>query len=165
MSTRATIHFESRRTQEYDRETGTSRTLDEPVIETEAIVYRHGDGYPEGLGADIVRFIGEVRTLRDTRLGDPAYLAAKWVVFDVLEGQAGQREFNEEQRAKGREPYFGEGRLEFLGCGIVMEDPGDIEYRYHVLCDGKVGSIAYDGGYGEKWDEHGVLSTLEGVTA
>ena len=65
MSTRATIHF-----QEYGH--------------TAAIVYRHSDGYPDGLGADLQRFFSEVQeTVKDTRFGDPRYLAAKWVVWDA----------------------------------------------------------------------------------
>lgn len=99
MSTRATIHF-----------------CYPGSKEPEAIVYRHSDGYPEGLGEDLKRFVAEVRKqTSDTRFDDPSYLAAKWVVFDAGEN----------------------GRLNFLGVGICLADPGDIEYRYTVTCDGK----------------------------
>ena len=27
--------------------------------------------------------------------------------------------------------------LDFLGVGVVMEDPGDIEYQYDVICGGE----------------------------
>jgi len=156
MSTRATIHFE--------------HVLRKPKVVTHAIVYRHHDGYPDGLGLgqDLVRFIQEVKQLRDTRLDDASYLAAKWVVFDVLEYHAYQAASNETRIAVGQEPYYPDPvpRLDFLSIGIVMEDPGDIEYRYHVIADGKIEQITWDHiGYGDTWDAHGTISTLEGEIA
>jgi len=168
MSTRATIHFESRRTRRWDPDTGESVTLDEPVVETEAIIYRHSDGYPEGLGLDLVRFINEVRQLQDTRLSDPAYLAAKWIVFDVSEYHAHMTTSNEQRKANGEKPYYADPvpRLDFLSIGVVMSDPGDIEYRYHVICDGEVESITWEHiGLSSLVIETGTISTLEGVTA
>src|SRR5208282_3407867 len=101
MSTRATIHFTYG-----DR--------------TEAIVYRHGDGYPEGLGKDLQEFFSTVKAQTDdTRFGDSSYLAAKWVVYDA-----------DRLRHLLHKPAL----LDFLSIGIVMEDPGDIEYRYTVDC-------------------------------
>jgi len=103
MSTRATVHF---------RKDG----------HTAAIVYRHGDGYPKGLGADLATFFQEVkRQTKDTRFSDPSYLAAKWVVYDALE-YAGRR--GSEERIP----------LDFLSVGIVQQDPFDIDYRYLVEC-------------------------------
>lgn len=102
MSTRATVHFQR-----------------DGV--TEAIVYRHSDGYPEGLGTDLIRFFSEVEAqCTNRRFSDPAYLAAKFVVWQA-------REY------AGRE-YAGRGLLDFRGVGICLEDPGDIEYRYRVIC-------------------------------
>lgn len=81
----------------------------------QALIYRHCDGYPEGLGQDLVNFFKEVqKQTSDTRFTDPEYLAAKWVVWD-----SGAR-----------------GRLDFLGVGVSMELHGDIEYLYNVDCDG-----------------------------
>lgn len=108
MSTRATVHFAD-------------------ADGTRAIVYRHSDGYPEGLGNDLQEFLADVsKALNDTRFNDPSYLAAKWVVWD----------------AERHCEYFhglknGTSRLGFLGVGIVLKDPGDIEYRYTVLCTGR----------------------------
>jgi len=97
VSTRATVHFEQNG-------------------ETQAIVYRHSDGYPDGLGNDLQTFFGDVQLqTRDTRFNDPCYLAAKFVVWQAAR-------------------YARTNPLDFLGVGIVMEDPGDIEYRYHVRC-------------------------------
>jgi hypothetical protein len=84
-----------------------------------AIIYRHCDGYPEGLGEDLKAFFSYVRdNVPDTRFGDASYLAAKWVVYDSQE--------------------WGEPTtLRFLGVGVVMREPSDIEYRYIVDCDNR----------------------------
>ena len=94
-----------------------------------AIIYRHGDGYPEGAGVDLKRFFKECATLPDTRFNDPPYLAAKYVVWLA-------NEFNWTYDFKGEkmERIRPASRLEFLSVGICMEDPGDIEYRYTVSC-------------------------------
>lgn len=107
MSTRATIHFCNPESQK-------------PT----AIIYRHGDGYPDGLGKDLKAFIAEVRAnVPDNRFNDPAYLAAKWVVWDAA---------NMVKYAHGT-PH----PLNFLSVGITDRDPDDIEWRYKVVCDGK----------------------------
>jgi hypothetical protein len=91
-------------------------------VRTEAIVYRHWDGYPEVAGADVLRFFEQVRAqTQDTRFDDPSYLAARYVVFlaDIF-------------RDAGA---FSSGKmLDFISVGIVQDDPGDIEYRYIVNC-------------------------------
>ena len=103
MSTRACVHF-----MQYG--------------EAEARIYRHSDGYPEGLGQDLLEFLRELKdNVRDNRFNDAGYLAAKWVVRDAT---------------MNRQYANGEAHdLNFLGVGVVAEDPGDIEYRYEVLCD------------------------------
>lgn len=111
MSTRATIHFHD-------------KGSDEP----EAIVYRHNDGYPEGLGLDLRRFIAEVRAnVKDSRFTDPSYLSAKWIVFDAAQHRECSSKWN-----NGNPVHD----LDFLSIGVCSKDPGDIEYRYHVICDG-----------------------------
>lgn len=121
MSTRATIHFQSNG-------------------KTEAIVYRHSDGYPEGVHgvpAGLKTFFKTVKAhTKDTRFDDACYLAAKFVVW--------QAEQNEGHYAGPQGKESG-GRLDFLGVGICMEDPGDIEYRYKVACDtGNIPTIEYE---------------------
>ena len=110
MSTRATVHFQ------YNGETA-------------AIVYRHSDGYPEGLGEDLKKFFKDVQNqTSDTRFDDPSYLAAKFVVW-----QAAQY-----ARDKAKP-------LEFLSVGVILEDPGDIRYRYLLECSGGVPKIKIEG--------------------
>ena len=102
MSTRATVHFQYKGV-------------------TKAIVYKHSDGYPDGLGKDLEKFLDEVEeNLSDTRFNDPQYLAAKFVVWQV----------------KDYEKYYGLKNhfLDFFNVGIYLTDPSDIEYRYLLEC-------------------------------
>lgn len=90
-----------------------------------AIIYRHCDGYPEGLGEDLKGFFSYVRdNVPDTRFGDASYLAAKWVVCDSQRDRC----LCEPSKAF---------TLRFLGVGVVMREPSDIEYRYIVDCDNR----------------------------
>jgi len=111
MSTRATTHFQRQN-------------------KTQAIIYRHPDGYPEGLGQDLKDFFQELKTdVRDPRFEDPAYLAAKWVVRDA------QRYARHLVHVGDTMDYEPTHPLEFLSVGVTMEDPSDIEFRYIVDCD------------------------------
>jgi hypothetical protein len=78
-----------------------------------AMLYRHFDGYPTGLGQDLLDFINYVQNkLSDNRFNDPEYLAAKCLVF--LLG------FPKD--------------LKFLGIGVCNETHGDIDYFYRIEC-------------------------------
>jgi hypothetical protein len=117
-----------------------------------AIIYRHSDGYPEGAGTDIKTFLKLVKdTVADTRFNDPAYLAAKYVVW--LSGQFAEpteeaiaqyaadnsldlKDFRTRWEARLECQRRGlVNKLNFLSVGIMSEDPGDIEYRYIVDCN------------------------------
>lgn len=111
MSTRCNIHF-------------TFRRKDEEVVV--ANIYRHSDGYPEKVLPDLDRFFAEVeKQTKDTRFGDPSYLAAKFVVW-----QAG--EYAKAWHFDGEEIQ----PLDFLSLGIMSRDAGDAEYIYTVSCNG-----------------------------
>lgn len=98
MSTRCNIHFN-----------GWGRTV--------ANIYRHSDGYPEGVLPDLQSFFEAVETqTRDTRFDDAGYLAAKFVVWQANQFQRGQP-------------------LNFLSLGVCIEDHTDIEYVYEVNCE------------------------------
>ena len=112
MSTRCTIHFH-----------------DGAEEEPTAIIYRHSDGYPDGILPDLEQFFADVREqTEDTRFGDPSYLAAKYVVWQA-DQYSSSRNWNlpDAPRIKGN-------MLNFLSLGVLMKDPGDIEYRYHIWC-------------------------------
>jgi hypothetical protein len=134
MSTRSTTHFIYT-----DSDTG--------KIETLAIVYRHSDGYPKGAGRDLCQFLTRCKKLQDSRLTDPSYLAARYVVF-LAEMFASDYAFQDPQgklhkhavdpkKPNEKRKYVTvprKNRLNFISCGVVMSDPWDIEYRYTVDC-------------------------------
>lgn len=98
--------------------------------EIEAKVYRHSDGYPDGphgVPADLKRFFAAVeKDTADTRYSDPNYLAAKFVVWQA--GECARSYDGKTGRWKKAK------RLNFLGVGVCMTDPGDIEWVYTVDC-------------------------------
>lgn len=112
MSTRSNIHF-----------TGFGSTT---IV---ANIYRHSDGYPEGVFPDLEKFFDEVeRQTSDTRFDDPSYLAAKFVVW-----QAGENAKIAAYDYKNGRP--GEVKpLDFLSVGVVSYDAADGEYIYTVAC-------------------------------
>jgi poly-gamma-glutamate capsule biosynthesis protein CapA/YwtB (metallophosphatase superfamily) len=112
MSTRSTTHFVD----------GSSKPI--------AIVYRHSDGYPEGAGRDINSFLSQCAKLKDSRLDDASYLAAKYVVFlaDMFNNRY-------EEQANGEYGYTQNlSKLDFISVGIMAGDPCDIRYRYVIDC-------------------------------
>jgi hypothetical protein len=116
MSTRSTTHFVDE-----------GRTI--------AIVYRHSDGYPSGAGRDINSFLKQCKALPDGRLNDGCYLAAKYVVFLA---SMFNNSFKRDEVTRELKQVQNESKLDFLSVGILLEDAGDIEYRYVIDC-GKTG--------------------------
>ena len=109
MSTRCNIHFNY------------------PGGQTAANVYRHSDGYPDGVLPDLERFFVAVEAQTDdTRFGDPSYLAAKFVVW-----QAGEYAFRYDFSSPDLKKIPTEP-LDFLGVGVMVHDAGDAEYLYEV---------------------------------
>lgn len=108
MSTRCNIHFTA-----------------SPDSPPEANIYRHSDGYPEGVLPDLEKFFAEVERQTEggmggTRFSDPSYLAAKFVVWQA-----------------GEFAKYGSGNpLDFISLGITDQDAGDGEYVYTVVCSG-----------------------------
>ncbi len=81
-----------------------------------ARIYRHWDGYPDIMLNDLQRFFQDVENqTNDTRFNDPAYLAAKFVVWQALQNGS---DLNKP--------------LDFLSLGVVNEEyDGDYEYIVH----------------------------------
>jgi hypothetical protein len=113
MSTRCTVHF----------------TSGAGGAHSDAIIYRHSDGYPESMLPDLADFFDAVMAqTTDHRFGDPSYLAAKYVVW--LADQ-----FAKKLVAVGDSyEYVKAEKLDFISVGVVQADPDDIEYRYTVHC-------------------------------
>lgn len=131
MSTRATLHF-------YDVINAKKERAEKPI----AIIYRHCDGYPEGLGKDLKDFVKAVQKQcqGDPRFDDAAYLAAKWVVFDALRSAKSHEKYTPENLGKEIDPLTPpKNPLDFLSVGIVDRDPTDIEYKYEITCGGSHG--------------------------
>lgn len=98
----------------------------------EANVYRHSGGYPDGVLPDLDRFFTAVeeQTDGDTRFGDPAYLAAKFVVWQAAEN-AWDYDWSKADGPRVKAPP-----LKFLSVGIVSRDAGDGEFVYTLTCSG-----------------------------
>ena len=92
----------------------------------DAKVYRHSDGYPKTIRADLQQFFEDVtKQTKDTRFDDPSYLAAKYVVWQA-------HEYAETLNARfERVPSE---MLDFGGVGVCQKNPGDIDYEYFVDC-------------------------------
>jgi hypothetical protein len=92
-------------------------------------MYRHADGYAEGHGTDLYKFLQEVMlNVRDNRFTDPGYLAAKLVVWLA-------NKFNKSYNYKTQKWSKNKSRLGFLGVGVMNANPGDEEYIYEIYCD------------------------------
>ena len=82
-----------------------------------AIIYKHWDGYLSEMKEVFAKFFDQVEAdTSDHRYTDASYLAAKFVVFLASEY---------EENGK---------RINFLSVGVCDSDPGDIAYRYTVVC-------------------------------
>ena len=94
-----------------------------------ANIYRHCDGYPDGVLPDLARFFQDVQDQTDdTRFNDPPYLAAKFVVWQAAknaESQAFDYRTGKIDPSKIRP-------LNFISLGVVSQDAGDGEYVYEV---------------------------------
>lgn len=123
MSTRSTTHF-------------VNSQFINPVTKLpylSAIIYRHSDGYPEGAGLDLFKFLKRCKKLKDSRLTDSSFLSARYVVFlgEMFAVDWMKRDAN-------GKPKSNKDRLDFISVGVMMQDPLDIEYRYVVDC-GNIG--------------------------
>jgi hypothetical protein len=128
MSTRCTIHFHWNK-------------KEKPT----AIIYRHGDGYPEEVLPDLEQFFTDVEEqTNDTQFGDPSYLAAKFVVW-----QADKNAMNYRPDASGNWGYIKGNMLDFISLGVLVDDPDDIEWRYHIWCGGDAIWCGGDAGHPE----------------
>ncbi len=113
----------------------------------EANIYRHSDGYPDtdnGVLHDLKKFFKDVEeqtragaTGSGTRFSDPAYLAAKFVVWQANANVQGHNEMTERMKRSmaGFVDYKNAGGiLDFLSIGIVKTDAADCEFVYNVDC-------------------------------
>jgi len=118
MSTRCNIGFYG---------DGTDKDLEKP----EVLLYRHSDGYPEGVLPDIVPFLKRFNAKRG--LNDTEYASA-WLMFHLVSLHADVIKGIKEEIKSEHIPDDG---CDFLGNGICGNRMlhGDIEYLYAVFSD------------------------------
>lgn len=122
MSTRCQIGF-------YERE---EQDLNKPTV----LLYKHSDGYPEGVMPFIVKFLRKDGAIG--RRTDIEYLSAWFMYFLIKENVKEMRPFAEK---------YNKDPEDFLGHGISDGFHGDIEYFYAVypekvlICDGNLNII------------------------
>lgn len=134
MSTRAMVDF----VDSYDKKESLKRDPDlkipedrnfysdkDRIYRVSSRIYRHCDGYPEGLGVDLIKFFQEVeKQTTDRRFSDSEYLPAKFIVWQAGQYTAEDARYEKKEKAP----------LDFIGIGIGMEYHGDLEYVYRVDC-------------------------------
>ena len=88
-------------------------------------IYRHYDGHPETVYADLAKFFEAVESEApdDTRFDDPSYLAAKFVVWQA-------RQYAKAPLGIGSDSPA----LRFTGVAPVIEDAEDGAYVFDVQC-------------------------------
>jgi len=99
MSTRCNIGFYG---------DGTDKDLEKP----EVLLYRHSDGYPEGVLPDIVPFLKRFNAKRG--LNDTEYASA-WLMFHLVSLHAGMMR---DIKAESKSEYIPEDGYNFIGNGI-----------------------------------------------
>lgn len=103
--------------------------------EFEALIYKHSDGYPDGVLPFLVPFVQKFLSVRGF---DVEYLSARALQHFANETDKGLEEYRREQ---GDEVET----FEVLGFGICKDFHGDIEYLYCVYPDKiKVYSVPFD---------------------
>lgn len=113
-------------------------TLQNGKAITEACIYKHSDGYPNGgygMLAGFAAFFDAVeRDTFDTRFGDGIYLAAKYIVHCALSDREHNAEWRAERTAEAKKAgrTHKDGPLNFLGLGVTMLKHGDLEYEYLI---------------------------------
>lgn len=99
-------------------------------------IYRHSDGYPEGVIPDLETFFTELKAeVPDSRMGQAEHLAAKFLVWQAQQLTEYGRIHKPYKGPRDEEGYGPEHPLQFLGVAPCIQDHCDIEYIYTVDCD------------------------------
>jgi hypothetical protein len=108
--------------------------MKEQCLQTPSIlIYKHCDGYPDGVLPTLVPFLKEFSNTRGLR--DTDYCGA-WLVHHFIDEHIQHnKEFNESLKRNGHTDLVDMSVLkdkDFLGYGISRAFAGDIEYLYRV---------------------------------
>lgn len=126
--------------------------------EVVATIYRHFDGYPDGVLPDLGTFFKDVMAQTyDTRFGDASYLASKYVVWQAVQNALGEAKWAKEGDKVGY--------LNFLSLGIVKTGEQDYgsEYHYLIIADGdrdKLPTVKWREAGTEAWKSDGVTEAI-----
>lgn len=124
MSTRCMLGFY------HSEETEERPDLEDP----HTLIYRHSDGYPEGVLPDIIPMLVYFSKERGN---DPQYQAARVLQYMMNMSDKNANEWRMRQTNNEKKPFDIEkaDTYELLGYGISMELHGDIEYYYAIYPD------------------------------
>ena len=104
------------------------------AVDERILVYRHSDGYPEGVVPDLKEFL----KWNGGRISDIEYTSANFIYWSKrrFEELYYGDYFEEEKNKKWSEPQSYNSNL-LLGFGICEKDVfhGDIDYFYQVIVD------------------------------
>ena len=106
----------------------------DPIKKPEALLYKHSDGYPDGVLPELIPFVKEFKSKRGH---DPEYLAARYMQYlgNLYDGV----DLSDPEMRKFLSTFhkYKDGDLVagVLGLGICNVIHCDIEYFYAVYCD------------------------------
>lgn len=111
------------------------KVSDQPIY-----IYKHSDGYPEGVMPTLEP---AVKYFHEQRGYDPEYMVARILMaFALAEEKFRQERIKEFERLRNSTEerlYKMYSKPEVLGFGLDLQVHGDIQYMYHV--DARTGEI------------------------
>jgi hypothetical protein len=104
---------------------------------SDVLIYKHQDGYPEGVLPTLKPFVD---SFFQNRGYDPAYFTARCVAAFAASYEKERAEWRArvERETPGLAKSYGLDRPDFLSLGVDTSVHGDIEYFYHVSKDGEI---------------------------
>lgn len=118
--------------------------VEDPEWSFKVILYRHSDGYPDGMHGVLASLSPFVARFMQHRGWDPEYLAAHILVDQIQRYKDHRRKFHIkmlETREASNSQDFHKGALadvdnDFTGFGVCNEIHDDVVYVYSVRKDG-----------------------------
>lgn len=137
--------------------------IEQPLRNWDALVYKHSDGYPDGVLPDLTVFARDFNTHRG--LSDSEYASAWYLMFlfkqhlKMVEEWSRDHSMREAARPSVAFPELKDFGL-YLGYGVSKALHGDIEFFYAVYPNRiEVYEISYDSA---AFGEASTFRTLEG---
>lgn len=119
-------------------------TPDKPIEKPDALLYKHSDGYPEGVLPLLTTTLEKFVSRRYGGLSDTEYASA-WVLYAFMDEHVKSILAWREESPSMRD-YYPEDGWDCIGFGICQDFHPDIEYYYAISPNTlKV--------YGVNWDQ------------